>query len=55
MSNAYDTVKAAVLARSNDPHMETCESCAAYVEQLVRVEMENRCDPVLNRLGATDD
>jgi ketosteroid isomerase-like protein len=30
---------------------EPCEPCEKYADELVEGEIENRCDPVLNRLG----
>ena len=50
MGITYTEAKAAVLAR-NDPHMKTCEYCAPYVEELIKAEMENRRDELLNRMS----
>jgi hypothetical protein len=46
MSTAYEAAKQTVLVRHNDD----CEPCKAHVNELVKNEMENRCDPVLNGL-----
>lgn len=53
MSKRWEAAKEAVMARlcDNDAHMETCELCGPYVEELIRVEMENCSATPLSTAG----
>jgi len=51
MSKQWEAAKKAVLERLSDQdgHAESCEVCARSVNELIKEEMENRSDPLINR------